>query len=292
MRTRLLTSLTNAEIEEYLQRNDIIFVPVGTVEVHGGLPVDCEYVGPLAWSLKLAEEADGLVLPYLAYFYPGGTAVAKGTVEIMPSEGLAYLKVIARSLLRQGFRRQIYITGHGPSFVTLSPLIREFFDETHCPILYLSTGALGGTSAQGGRGGRGGRGGSAQSQTGPPTERSQSVLMCGAYSIVGRLEDIPVNMSHPMPEHPMDPSLPKLVNLGPSGSSGSIGFFFGDPGEHGGVFGSITAEQRAAWAKEGVAQIEATVKGSDIKGIVQAMRDHDRFTQEVVLPKYGNSLPK
>ncbi len=103
MRTRLLTSLTNTEVESYLSRNDIIFIPVGNVEVHGGLPEDCEYVGPLAFAQKMAEEVDGLVLPYLAYFFPGGTVVGKGTVYITPSEGLAYLKAIARSLLRQGF---------------------------------------------------------------------------------------------------------------------------------------------------------------------------------------------
>ncbi len=70
MRTRNLTSLTNTEIEEYLKRNDIIFIPVGNVEVHGGFPTDCEYVGPLAFAQKMAEEADGLVLPNLAYFFP------------------------------------------------------------------------------------------------------------------------------------------------------------------------------------------------------------------------------
>ena len=53
----------NTEIEEYLKRNDIIFIPVGNVEVHGGLPTDCEYVGPLAFAQKVAEEADGLVFP-------------------------------------------------------------------------------------------------------------------------------------------------------------------------------------------------------------------------------------
>jgi hypothetical protein len=36
----------------------------------------------------------------------------------------------------------------------------------------------------------------------------------------------------------------------------------------------ITAEQRAAWAKEGVAMINAAIKAADIKRIVQAMRDH------------------
>jgi hypothetical protein len=46
---------------------------MGNVEVHGGLSADCEYVGPLAFATKMAEETDGLVFPYLAYFFPGGT---------------------------------------------------------------------------------------------------------------------------------------------------------------------------------------------------------------------------
>lgn len=267
MRTRYLTSLTNTEIEDYLKRNDIIFIPVGNVEVHGGFPTDCEYVGPLAFALKMAEEADGLVLPNLAYFFPGGTVVGKGTVYITPTDGLAYLKAIARSLLRQGFRRQIYLTSHGPSPQTLSPLIREFFDETKDPILYIEMGGLM-----------------------RKAHADFNKVLFGAYSVVGRLDDIPLNVTQVMPEHPADPGLNKLQALGPG--SGTIGAYFGDPGEHGGLAKPITAEQRAQLAKEGVAMIDATVKIADVKGIVQAMRDHDKFTQDVILPKYGNVLPK
>ena len=267
MRSRNLTSLTNTEVEAYLQQNDIIFIPVGTVEVHGGLPADCEYVGPLAIAQKMAEETDGLVLPYLAYFFPGGTVVGKATVHVTPSEGLAYLKAIARSLLRQGFRRQIYLTAHGPSPQTLSPLIREFFDETKDPILYIETGSLM-----------------------RKVKADFNKVLFGAYSIVGRLDDIPLNVTQIMPEHPRDGSLEKLQSLGPG--SGTVGAYFGDPGEHGGLAKPITAEQRAAWAKEGVAMIDAAIKAADVKGIVQAMRDHDKFTHDVILPKYGDTLPK
>jgi creatinine amidohydrolase len=267
MRTRYLTSLTNTEIEEYLKRNDILFIPVGNVEVHGGLPTDCEYVGPLAFAQKMAEETDGLVLPYLAYFFPGGTVVGKGTVYVTPSEGLAYLKVIARSLLRQGFRRQVYLSAHGPSPQTISPLVREFFDETKDPILYIETGNL------------------VRNVKGDFNK-----VLFGAYSVVGRLEDIPLNVTQVMPEHPADPSLTKLQSLGPG--SGAVGAYFGDPGEHGGLAKPITAEQRAAWAKEGVAMIEAAVKAADVRGIMQALKDHDKFTKDVILPKYGSILPK
>ena len=82
MRTRILTSLTNVEVEAYLDRNDVIFIPVGVAEVHGSYPVDCEYVAPLALSIKMAEKVDGLVLPHLIYFYPGATTVGKSTVNI------------------------------------------------------------------------------------------------------------------------------------------------------------------------------------------------------------------
>jgi creatinine amidohydrolase len=267
MRSRSLPSLTNTEVEAYLNRNDIIFIPVGNVEVHGGLPEDCEYVGPLAFATKMAEQTDGLVFPYLAYFFPGGTVVGKGTVYVTPSEGLAYIKAIAHSLLRQGFRRQVYLTAHGPSPQTLSPLIREFFDETKDPILYMELGGLMNK-----------------------VKADHNKVLFGAYSVMGRLEDIPLNVTQIMPEHPRDPALEKLQSLGPG--SGAVGSYFGDPGEHGGLAKPITAEQRAQWAKEGVAMIDATIKAADIPGIVKAMRDHDKFTQDVILPKYGKTLPQ
>ena len=38
MRTRILGKMLNSEVQEYLSGNDIIFVPVGTTEMHGGFP--------------------------------------------------------------------------------------------------------------------------------------------------------------------------------------------------------------------------------------------------------------
>lgn len=52
-------------------------------------------------------------------------------------EGIDYLMAVANSLLRQGFKRQIYISFHGPAHMTCSPMVRDFFDETGVPILYM-----------------------------------------------------------------------------------------------------------------------------------------------------------
>ena len=44
LRTRILPKMLNSEVEAYLEHNDIIIVPVGTVEMHGGFPLDSETV--------------------------------------------------------------------------------------------------------------------------------------------------------------------------------------------------------------------------------------------------------
>lgn len=271
LRTRYLTSLTNIEVENYLQRNDLVFVPIGTVQAHGVLPVDAEYVAAQALALKMAEASDGLVFPYMQFTYPGAGVIGRGTVHVSPSEGLPYLKAIARSLLRQGFKRQIYVTSHSAAAPqTVSPLVLEFFYETRHPVLYLHGDIL-------------------LSQVGADFTKA----LFGAYSIVGRLNDIPVNLTPEIAELPSNDGLRKLRALGSSvgGRDGTVGFF--QPEDREGPTGrAVTAEQRAAWAKEGAAMIEAAVKAADVRKVADALRDHQRFTREYLIPRFGDLLPK
>ena len=55
--------------------------------------------------------------------------------------------------------------------------------------------------------------------------------------------------------------------------------------------GSLTAEQRAQFAKQGATQIEETINKVDIKQILQALRDHNEFVRTKLVPKYGDQLP-
>ena len=137
MRTRILGKMLNSEVQDYLSRNDIIIVPVGTTEMHGGFPLDCETVISEAYALEMAKNCDGLVLTGLPYFYAGATASGRGTVQVSIRQGIDYLGAIARSLLRLGFKRQVYISFHGPAHMTICPMIRDFYDETGVPILYM-----------------------------------------------------------------------------------------------------------------------------------------------------------
>jgi creatinine amidohydrolase len=284
MRTRYLTALTNPEIEEYLKRNDVIFIPVGTVESMGAFPTDLEYTMAEAYALKMAEEADGLVLPHVMYFYPGVTITGRGSVYVSQDVGLAYLKEIARSLLRQGFRRQVYTSAHGPSNLYVGALVREFFEETKDPILYVETGRLLQNAQAAG--------------AAPRATESHNfrAVGYGAYQIVGRLNEVPLSLDIPLPSAPALPKPPdsmrKLTPLGPGSSA--VGTYEPD-GNHSSVRPldtKITAEERERLGKQGAALIEAAVKAMDVKGVIQALRDEDKYVREVIIPKYGDILPK
>ncbi len=260
LRTRVYDSMTNAEVTAYLERNDVIFLPVGTAEMHGSMPLGCEHALPLAIATRMAELADGLVLPGLVYFYPGATAVGRGTIQVSPTIGAAYLKEVCRSLLRQGFRRQILLSFHGPAEVTLAPVVREFFDETKCSIVYMDLDGY--------------------------TSRDLSwdqfnTMLWGAYQILGRLDEIPCE---PGPEKRTQPSgLLRRFHYG---------YYYEQPSDHGWWPQKVlTPEERAARAAEGVRRIDDLVARVDPVAVVAGLRVMDEYVKREVLPRHGPHLP-
>lgn len=264
MRTRILPKMLNSEVEEYLKDRDIIIVPTGTVEMHGGMPLDSETVISEAFALKMAQQADALVLTGLPYFYAGATASGRGTVQVSIRQGIDYLGAIARSLLRQGFRRQIYISFHGPAHMTCSPMVRDFFDETGVPILYMDL-TMEMTSA------------------GKDLFRSIDsfhAITVGAYDIMGRLSDVPLTTEffHTQPQT----VAPFQRLFGLAYQSGSIGYCFGDPKDHMSTTAIPTEEKRNELAAEGKEIIERLVDAMDIKKTVQDMRDLECFQAQLM----------
>lgn len=277
MRTRFLSKLTNGEVEEYLTRNDIIFVPVGVTETHGALPLDVETVVAEAVALRMAEETDGLVLHNLPYFFAGGTASAKGTVQISIKDGMNYLYQIAKSLLRQGFRRQIYVTCHAPAYLTVGPVIRDFFEESKCPILYIDMA----------------KAADSKDLSFDFMETFNDICI-GAYKILGRLEDVPLNVpeSHSVTYdiHSMLQGMEKnpANKLGKNAfPSCAIGSYFDRPADHMVTPLLKTAEEREQHADIGVKAIEEFIKFLDMPSIVKTLREVDEYTQTNSLVQYG-----
>jgi len=261
MRTRILGKLLNSEVQDYLERNDIIIVPVGTTEMHGGLPLDCETVMSEALAVKMAESCDGLVLTGLPYFYAGATASGRGTVQVSIRQGIDYLGAIARSLLRLGFKRQIYVSFHGPAHMTICPMIRDFYDETGVPILYLDSvmQILGNISALGGMEGL-------------------NDMFVGAYKIMNRLEDVPLVTGYSDPVPQSCAPFNDLFALGYQ--SAAVGYCFGENQDHAPTPDIPDAATRDRMAENGEKVIDTLVEKMNMPHVVEQLRKLEAYGLE------------
>ena len=273
MRTRFLPHLNNAEAEAYLEQNDIIIVPVGTVEMHGGLPLDSETVVSEAIALRMAEACDGLVLPNLPYFYSGATASGRGTTQVSVRAGIDYLYEIAKSLLRQGFKRQIYISMHGPAHMTVSPVVRDFFDETGVPILYMDL------TMQLMKMGQQMAAQAPKSEDGNGQQMDQGALMSmfdamiiAGYDTLGRIDDVPLVTDAYHPDKPQS-CAPFNDIFNSAYQSGAVGYCFADHDDHMSTTPIPTPEARQALADQGAQILDALVASMDMPHVVEQMRN-------------------
>lgn len=255
MRTRIFGKLLNSEVQDYLQRNDIIIVPVGTTEMHGGFPLDSETVISEAYALKMAESCDGLVLTGLPYFYAGATASGRGTVQVTVRQGIDYLGAIARSLLRLGFKRQIYISFHGPAHMTICPMLRDFYDETGVPILYLDLMMQFGKCAD--------------IFSGAGFGAFHDITV-GAYKIMNRLEDVPLVTGYDHREPQSCAPFSDLFGLGYQ--SAAVGYCFGENRDHMATPDIPDEQTRNAKAEAGADMICRMVERMDMPHVVEQLR--------------------
>jgi creatinine amidohydrolase len=283
MRTRIFNKMTAQEVEDYLARGgDTIFLAQGVVEVHGECPIDCETIVPEAMAMLLAEEADGLAMINLPYFYPGGTVIGNSTVHITILEGIEYLMKICHSLKDQGFRRIYIINGHGPSGLTANAVTREFFDETRLHICNLSMVAI-------------------MAKVGQKLGKNMNAMggldtmTYGAYKLLGQLDYIPIK-PEATEEHgeriPTEPALKNFMDLYRDFAGwGATAQIYSDPRQHGGGRVFRNREELETVADQGIAQLKELVQGIGIREINDALAEYHEYVQEVC-EKYPRVKPQ
>jgi creatinine amidohydrolase len=217
----------------------------------------------------------------MVFAYPGGTTSGRGSIYVSPSDWTDYIKTVATSLLRQGFKTQIYLTGHGPSHSFMDTFLFEFLAEKKVAVMHMSMGTVIGTLKL-------------------DTKADRGATMLGTYSIVGRLNDVPLTADLEGVSQPDlagyvkgSPLPPSKLSSGKVNTSYAVAWYYNSPYDHGGVPKPVasTAEERERLAKQGIAYINEVVDKMDAPGILQALRDHQKYIDGVV-KKYGDLLPK
>ncbi len=110
----LLENLSYPEVEEYLKEKDIILVPTGSVEQHSpyGL-IGTDFIAAEAVARRVSEAMQILVAPTVKYGVSPHHMAFGGTVSLKPDTMIMLISDIIESLVAHGFRRIVFINGHG-----------------------------------------------------------------------------------------------------------------------------------------------------------------------------------
>jgi len=109
-----LENLSYPEVEKYLEKKDIILVPTGSVEQHSpyGL-IGTDFITAEAVARGVAEAMHILVAPTVKYGVSPHHMAFKGTASLTPDTMIVLISDIIQSLVSHGFRRIVFINGHG-----------------------------------------------------------------------------------------------------------------------------------------------------------------------------------
>jgi len=101
------------QVEEYLHTDDRIVVPLGSIEQHAYLSLGVDRILSQRVSEEAAEPLGVLVLPSLPYGLTPYFAAYPGSPTLRVETYGAVLTDLLDSLADQGFRRFLFVNGHG-----------------------------------------------------------------------------------------------------------------------------------------------------------------------------------
>ncbi|MBN2335120.1 creatininase family protein [Candidatus Bathyarchaeota archaeon] len=127
----LLFKLTRPEVEEYLNHDDVVLVPIGSTEQHGKhMAIDNDAYTAFEISRRVAERTGVLVAPTLSYGFSPHHMNFKGSVTLTFGTLVNVIKEVCESLLHHGFEKIVVMNAHGGNTNPITQALREIQEET------------------------------------------------------------------------------------------------------------------------------------------------------------------
>jgi creatinine amidohydrolase len=101
------------QVEEYLKQNDLAVVPLGCTEQHAYLSLSTDSILAERVAVEAAEPLGAPVFPVVAYGLTPYFMAYPGSVTLRVQTYLALICDILDSLHGSGFRRIVFVNGHG-----------------------------------------------------------------------------------------------------------------------------------------------------------------------------------
>jgi creatinine amidohydrolase len=116
------------DVENYLKTEDRLLLVTGACEQHGYLSLLTDAKIPMAFATAASQQTGVLVGPALNFGISPYFTTYPGTITLRAQTYLAVIADMVRSLHGSGFRRLLFVNGHGgndPARSVLSELVNE-----------------------------------------------------------------------------------------------------------------------------------------------------------------------
>jgi creatinine amidohydrolase len=114
------------DVERYLEADDRLLLPAGSVEQHGpAVATGIDYIIATAVAEAAGERLGVYAAPPLCYGMSLHHAAFAGTASLKPSTYLAVVADLLTFFVRHGFRRVVVVNGHGGNVPSLKAAAAE-----------------------------------------------------------------------------------------------------------------------------------------------------------------------
>lgn len=116
-----MIKMSMGEVKEYLKNNKTIIIPVGSVEEHScALPLGTDVLTAEAMAIELGKRTKRIVGPTISIGNCHSVTFAfPGTISISPLNFVNYIVDYLQSLYKDGFKRFLFVNGHGGNIAPL-----------------------------------------------------------------------------------------------------------------------------------------------------------------------------
>ena len=132
------------EINEHMQTNDTIMIPMGSCEKHGAHVISgTDTVTTMGVVQVAAPLADTLYTPIIPVGYSphhmGESGKGSGTMTLSGNTYRAVVYDLAMSMIYHGYNKIVFVTHHGSNSKVIDDILRRLRYETGCFVCWYKT---------------------------------------------------------------------------------------------------------------------------------------------------------